>query len=65
MNLPNLLTLLRLLLIPVYIVVFAKGHLIAAFFVMVLAGATDVLDGYLARRYGEVTRLGMMLDPLA
>jgi len=64
-NLPNLLTLLRLLLIPVYIVVFAKGHLIAAFFVMVLAGATDVLDGYLARRFGEVTRLGMMLDPLA
>ena len=65
MNLPNLLTMLRFALIPVYIAVFANGHLITAFFIMVGAGVTDVLDGYLARRYGQVTRLGMMLDPLA
>ncbi|MFS0725850.1 CDP-alcohol phosphatidyltransferase family protein [Paenibacillus sp. 1P07SE] len=65
MNLPNALTLLRFMLIPVYIAVFANGYLTTAFFVMAGAGLTDVLDGYLARRNGEVTRLGMMLDPLA
>ncbi|NIK79368.1 cardiolipin synthase [Paenibacillus castaneae] len=65
MNLPNLLTSLRFVLIPVYITVFAQGHMIPAFFIMVAAGITDVLDGYIARRSGQVTTVGMMLDPLA
>ncbi|KRE48607.1 CDP-alcohol phosphatidyltransferase family protein [Paenibacillus sp. Soil522] len=65
MNLPNLLTSLRFVLIPVYIVVFAKGHMIPAFLIMVAAGITDVLDGYIARRSGQVTMVGIMLDPLA
>jgi cardiolipin synthase len=65
LNLPNLLTSLRFVLIPVYIAVFAKGYMIPAFVIMVAAGVTDVLDGYIARRSGQVTRLGMMLDPLA
>ncbi|WP_141506588.1 CDP-alcohol phosphatidyltransferase family protein [Paenibacillus luteus] len=65
LNLPNLLTSLRFVLIPVYIAVFAKGHMIPAFLIMVAAGVTDVLDGYIARKSGQVTRLGMMLDPLA
>ncbi|CAM4371209.1 CDP-alcohol phosphatidyltransferase family protein [Paenibacillus alkaliterrae] len=65
MNLPNLLTTLRFVLIPVYITVFVKGHMIPAFLIMVAAGITDVLDGYIARRNGQVTTIGMMLDPLA
>lgn len=65
MNLPNLLTLCRFALIPVYILLFYLDYKILALFVFLLAGATDLLDGYLARRYGQVTELGVMLDPLA
>ncbi|MCU6708469.1 CDP-alcohol phosphatidyltransferase family protein [Paenibacillus sp. J5C_2022] len=65
MNLPNVLTSIRFLLIPVYIVIFASGHMIPAFLIVVAAGVTDVLDGYIARRYGQVTTVGVMLDPLA
>ncbi|GGG84281.1 CDP-alcohol phosphatidyltransferase family protein [Paenibacillus radicis (ex Gao et al. 2016)] len=65
MNLPNMLTSLRFVMIPFYVVVFAKGHLIPAFLVVALAGVTDILDGYIARRSGQVTAVGMMLDPLA
>ncbi|SEN63366.1 CDP-alcohol phosphatidyltransferase family protein [Paenibacillus sp. OV219] len=68
MNLPNLLTMLRFALVPVYIAVFASdtsGHMKWAFLVIVIAGLTDILDGYLARKYGQVTMVGSMLDPLA
>lgn len=65
MNVPNILTVCRFLLIPVYIIVFASGHIAWAFVVMLIAGATDVLDGHIARTRGQVTPLGEMLDPLA
>ncbi|GBG08004.1 CDP-diacylglycerol--glycerol-3-phosphate 3-phosphatidyltransferase [Paenibacillus agaridevorans] len=65
LNLPNLLTSLRFVLIPVYIGIFVSGHMIPAFLVVVAAGVTDVLDGHIARRYGQVTPAGEMLDPLA
>lgn len=65
MNLPNMLTSLRFVMIPVYLYVFAKGHMIPAFLVIIAAGMTDILDGYIARRSGQVTEIGMMLDPLA
>ncbi|MHA6481332.1 CDP-alcohol phosphatidyltransferase family protein [Paenibacillus sp. strain BS8-2] len=65
MNLPNVLTSLRFVLIPVYIGIFVSGHMIPAFLVVVAAGVTDVLDGHIARRYGQVTPTGEMLDPLA
>jgi cardiolipin synthase len=64
-NFPNFLTLGRFALIPVYIVVFTSGHLATAFAIIVLAGATDILDGYWARTRGQITELGKMLDPLA
>lgn len=65
MNVPNMLTMLRFVLIPVYIIVFANGYTISAFLIVLLAGLTDVLDGYIARTRGLVTPLGEMLDPLA
>ncbi|MEI7025688.1 CDP-diacylglycerol--glycerol-3-phosphate 3-phosphatidyltransferase [Paenibacillus sp. y28] len=65
MNVPIALTLGRFVLIPVYILIFYLNHPLAALFVVVLAGVTDVLDGYLARKYNQVTALGTMLDPLA
>jgi len=65
LNLPIFLTLCRFVMIPVYIAVFASGYVKAAFAVVLLAGLTDILDGYLARRNGQVTEIGKMLDPLA
>lgn len=65
LNLPNLLTLLRFVLIPVYLYVFFAGHGRWALLIVLLAGLTDVLDGHLARKNGQITELGIMLDPLA
>lgn len=68
LNLPNLLTLTRILLIPVFVLLFAtptpERSLIAAL-VFVVAAVTDGLDGYLARKSGQVTKLGKLLDPVA
>ncbi|MBA4602983.1 CDP-alcohol phosphatidyltransferase family protein [Thermoactinomyces mirandus] len=68
MNLPNFLTLIRFILIPAYLVVFFSDmpwHVHWAFGIILLAGLTDVIDGYLARRMRQITQLGIMLDPLA
>ena len=62
---PNLLSLLRLLLVPVFLVLIVTGHSIWAFSVLVVASITDYLDGYFARKLGQVTRLGALLDPAA
>ncbi len=65
MNLPNALTLSRFFLIPLYIFIFLRGEVGWAFAIVVLAGLTDILDGYIARTRGQITQLGIMLDPLA
>mgnify|MGYP001167457421 CR=1 FL=1 len=65
MNLPNLLTLSRFALIPLFLVLYLNGYSLAAVVIVLLSGATDILDGYLARRSGKITQAGMMLDPLA
>ena len=65
MNLPNILTLLRMLMVPAVIVCFATNHPLWALFFFLLASATDVLDGYLARKFNQITALGKLLDPLA
>lgn len=68
MNLPNQLTLLRILMVPVFLVVLSLrlplGDYIAAG-VFVLAACTDGLDGYIARKQKQITSLGKLLDPLA
>ncbi|QOS98176.1 CDP-alcohol phosphatidyltransferase family protein [Brevibacterium sp. JNUCC-42] len=68
MNVPNALTLLRIALVPIYLIVFFSAfsyHIILAYFILILAGLTDVVDGYIARTYKMITSTGEMLDPLA
>lgn len=67
-NLPNLLTLSRILLIPVFVVLFStptSARSLAAALVFGVAAITDMVDGYLARRRSEITKLGRLLDPIA
>ena len=67
-NIPNSLTILRILLIPVMVVVFYlpfKHHLWVAAGIFALAAITDWFDGYLARRLGQMTAFGAFLDPVA
>lgn len=67
MNLPNLLTTLRFFMIPCFLISFrAEGEykLISAA-VFILASITDVLDGYIARKYNMTTKWGQLMDPLA
>ena len=64
-TLPNLLSLLRLALVPVFLVLIITGHSISAFLVLAVASFTDWLDGYLARKLNQVTRIGALLDPAA
>jgi len=65
MNLPNLLTILRILLIPVFINLLIYGYLGWALIVFVVACLTDSLDGLIARIANQRTRLGAYLDPMA
>lgn len=66
MNIPNILTVFRLCLIPVYIAVFASGdNTKLAAIIFIAASMTDVLDGYIARKFNMITRVGQLLDPLA
>jgi len=64
-NVPNVLTMLRLVLIPVYAFLFYRGKMIAAMCVFVGACMTDWLDGYLARKHNQITAFGKLMDPLA
>lgn len=69
MNLPNLLTIIRLFLVPVFIFIYSlvdsmTARIIAAI-VFFVASATDVLDGYIARKYNLVTDFGKLADPVA
>jgi CDP-diacylglycerol--glycerol-3-phosphate 3-phosphatidyltransferase len=67
-NLPNLLTLVRILAVPVLVWLLASPSsktAVVTFWIYFAATMTDVLDGWLARRYGLITPLGKLLDPLA
>lgn len=65
LTLPNLLSFLRLALVPVFLVLLVEGEDIWALVVLAISGFTDFLDGFLARRLNQVTRLGQLLDPAA
>ena len=65
LNLANQLTLLRMLLIPAFVLLVIYGALGWALAVLLVAGVTDALDGLIARRAGQKTTLGAWLDPMA
>ncbi|MEM9292073.1 MAG: CDP-diacylglycerol--glycerol-3-phosphate 3-phosphatidyltransferase [Acidobacteriota bacterium] len=68
LNLPNLLTIFRILLVPILVVVLLTkfpGKEFVGLFLFLLAALTDFLDGFLARRRQQITRLGKLLDPAA
>jgi CDP-diacylglycerol--glycerol-3-phosphate 3-phosphatidyltransferase len=68
MNIPNSLTIFRILLIPVFVILLSTrinyGNYLATA-VFIIAALTDSLDGYLARKWKQITKLGIILDPLA
>jgi len=68
MNIPNLLTISRLIIIPFFLYMVLQDDPMArliALFLFIIAGITDLLDGYLARKWSQDTKLGRFLDPLA
>jgi cardiolipin synthase len=62
---PNLLSLLRLALVPVFLILILNGRNFEAIIVLAVASITDYLDGYFARKLKQETRLGQLLDPAA
>lgn len=69
MNLPNKLTMLRIILVPFFVLFMSIGatatNLFIALVIFVVASLTDMLDGKIARKYGLVTNFGKLMDPLA
>ena len=65
LNLPNKLTLLRIALVPVYLVLLAYGFNWLALIVFAIASITDALDGKIARKYNLITNFGKFMDPIA
>src|SRR5882762_9267054 len=78
MNLPNLLTLLRIFFVPLLVAallaedpgswwrsLIPMSHDLFALGIFLVAAATDLIDGYLARRWGQITTVGTLLDPIA
>ncbi len=65
MSIPNLITLGRILLVPIVVWAIASGEMWIAFILFVAAGVSDAVDGFLAKRFGMTTELGAYLDPLA
>lgn len=64
-TIPNLISFLRILTIPVIAVLVGQRHLLAALILLAVSAASDGVDGYIARRFNQVTVLGQMLDPVA
>ena len=64
-TIPNLLSVLRLLLIPVFLVLLVTERYVWALLVLVFSSATDFVDGYVARHFNQISRLGQLLDPAA
>ena len=64
-NLPNFVTLARMLMTPLAVMMIISQRFLPAFLIFILAGISDFLDGYLARKRKQISVLGKFLDPLA
>lgn len=68
MNWPNIITIMRIILIPIFLVILLtemENKEIFAFVIFIIAAISDAFDGYIARKYDQITELGKFLDPLA
>src|SRR5205085_10068140 len=65
LTIPNILTLLRLFLVPFFLIASIRGMFTAAFVIFVSAAVTDIFDGMIARRFNQRSRIGAILDPAA
>jgi cardiolipin synthase (CMP-forming) len=65
LSIPNLITLGRIILVPIVVWTIISGEMLAAFALFVLAGISDAVDGFLAKRFHMASELGAYLDPLA
>jgi CDP-diacylglycerol---glycerol-3-phosphate 3-phosphatidyltransferase len=64
-NLPNALTLVRIFAVPLLVALLMTRYMLVAALIFLAASLTDLLDGYLARKRGQITTLGVLLDPVA
>lgn len=64
-NIPNALTIVRFILIPFIVYYILTGQYIAGFIVLTISGLTDILDGFIARKFNFITNFGKLIDPLA
>ena len=64
-NIPNILTILRFILIPIILYFIFTGHYLLGFIFFTISGITDILDGAIARKFNLVTNFGKLMDPLA
>ena len=65
MSIPNIITLVRILLVPFIVWAIASNELEIAFIIFIAAGISDAIDGFLAKRFNMASELGALLDPLA
>ena len=65
MNLPNKLTVARIIAVPFFIFCYMKGFFVGALLLFIVASLTDMLDGRIARKYNLITNFGKIMDPLA
>jgi cardiolipin synthase (CMP-forming) len=64
-NIPNIITLARIMLVPIVVWAIASNQMEIAFAVFIVAGVSDAVDGFLAKRFNMTSDLGALLDPLA
>lgn len=64
-TIPNLISLIRIFLVPLFAYLFMQGDFVPAVIVLALSGLSDCVDGKIARKFNQISALGKMLDPLA
>lgn len=64
-NIPNMLTILRFILIPFIFISVISKHYLIGLIIFTISAITDILDGYIARKYNFITDIGKLIDPLA
>ena len=65
LTIPNILSFIRIALIPFIIILYFKSNYYGSFLLILISGLTDVIDGFIARRFNQVSNFGKVLDPIA